>query len=112
FLGAITACSGSTGGGIKMMRTLILYKQARRELLKLLHPNVADLLKLGNAVVPNKVAFSVLGFIFLYFMTAAMMTFVLLASGLDFQTAFAAVMACINNIGPGLGAVGPGYNYE
>ena len=111
FLSGISSSSGSTGGGIKMMRTLILYKQARRELHKLLHPDIADLIKLGSTVVPNKVAFSVLGFIFLYFMTAAGMTFLLLLSGLDFTSAFSAVIACINNTGPGLGAVGPSRNF-
>lgn len=111
FLSCVTASSGSTGGGIKMMRTLILYKQARRELLKLLHPNVADLIKLGTTAVPNKVAFSILGFIFLYFMTMATMTFLLLLSGLDFVSALSAVVACINNAGPGLGVVGPAQNY-
>lgn len=110
-LSGFAASSGSTGGGIKMVRTLILYKQARRELVKLLHPNVADLVKLGNSVVPNKVAFSVLGFIFLYFATGAIMTFLLLASGMDFVSAFSAVIACINNAGPGLGSVGPAQNY-
>jgi trk system potassium uptake protein len=110
-LSSITASSGSTGGGIKMVRTLILYKQARRELHKLLHPNIADLIKLGRVVVPNKVAFSVLGFIFLYFMTVTVMTFLMLASGLDFVSSFSAVVACINNMGPGLNVVGPASNY-
>ena len=112
FLANVTPCAGSTGGGIKMVRTLILYKQARRELHKLLHPNIADLIKLGSAVVPNKVAFSVLGFIFLYFMTVVTMTFLLLMSGLDFLSAFSGVVACITNAGPGLGVVGPSQNYS
>ena len=111
FLSGVAASSGSTGGGIKMVRTLILYKQARRELVKLLHPQAADLIKLGNAVVSNKVAFSVLGFIFLYFMTGATMTFLLLASGMDLTSGLTAVIACINNAGPGLGVVGPAQNY-
>jgi trk/ktr system potassium uptake protein len=111
FLSCVSVSSGSTGGGIKMMRTLILYKQARRELHKLLHPTIADLIKLGATAVPNKVAFSILGFIFLYFMTMATMTFLLLLSGLDFISALSAVVACINNAGPGLGVVGPAQNY-
>ena len=111
FLSSITACSGSTGSGIKMIRTLILYKQAQRDLHKLLHPNIADLIKLGARVVPNKVAFSVLGFIFLYFMTITLMTFVMLASGLDFLSSLSAIVASVNNLGPGLGAVGPATNF-
>lgn len=111
FVGCVAASSGSTGGGIKMVRTLVLFKQAGREFLKLLHPTAVNPLKIGGHVVPNNIVFSVLGFIFLYFMTIATLTFVLLISGLDFITAFSAVLACVNNFGPGLGAVGPASNY-
>lgn len=112
FLSSVTASSGSTGGGIKMVRTMILFKQAGREFLKLLHPSAVDPMKIGGSVVPNNIVFSVLGFIFLYFMTVATLTFVLLISGLDFITAFSAIIACINNAGPGLNAVGPAGNYS
>lgn len=111
FIGCIAASSGSTGGGIKMIRTLILFKQAGREFLRLLHPTVVDPMKIGGRVISNNIVFSVLGFIFLYFMTIATLTFVLLISGLDFLTAFSAVLACANNFGPGLGMVGPSGNY-
>jgi trk system potassium uptake protein TrkH len=112
FLSSILACSGSTGGGVKMVRTLILARQASRELSRLLHPNALMPVKLGGMVVENKVVFSVLGFIFLYFMTIVTLTFLLLSSGLDFISAFSAIIACINNAGPGLGAVGPSSNYS
>jgi trk system potassium uptake protein TrkH len=111
FLSCITASSGSTGGGIKMVRTLILFKQAGREFLKLLHPAAVNPMKIGGSVVPNNIVFAVLGFIFLYFMTVATLTFVLLISGLDFISAFSAIIACINNAGPGLGVVGPASNF-
>jgi len=111
FVGCIAASSGSTGGGIKMIRTMILFKQAGREFLKLLHPAVVDPMKIGGRVVTNNIVFSVLGFIFLYFMTIATLVFVLLISGMDFISAFSAILACINNFGPGLGAVGPSSNY-
>ena len=111
FLACICASSGSTGGGIKMIRTLVLVKQAGREFLKLLHPAAINPMKIGGHVVPNNIVFAVLGFIFLYFMTIATLTFVLLISGMDFITAFSAVLACVNNFGPGLGAVGPNSNY-
>lgn len=111
FLSCIAVSSGSTGGGIKMVRTLILFKQAGREFLKLLHPTVVNPMKIGGSVVPNNIVFAVLGFIFLYFMTVATLTFVLLISGLDFISAFSAIIACINNAGPGLGVVGPASNY-
>ena len=111
FLSCIAASSGSTGGGIKMVRTLILFKQAGREFLKLLHPAVINPMKIGGSVVPNNIVFAVLGFIFLYFMMVVTLTFALLISGLDFISAFSAIIACINNAGPGLGVVGPGSNY-
>ncbi|MCK9201471.1 MAG: TrkH family potassium uptake protein [Gallionella sp.] len=112
FLTAIAASSGSTGGGIKMMRTLVLFKQGGREMLRLLHPAVVNPMKIGGQVVPNNIVFSVLGFIFLYFMTLATLTFVLLISGMDFISALTAVLASVNNCGPGLGSVGPASNYQ
>ena len=95
-----------------MIRTLVLFKQAGREFIRLLHPSAVNPLKIGGQVIPNNVVFSVLGFIFLYFMSVAVLTFTLLISGLDFVSAFSAVIACINNAGPGLGAVGPASNYQ
>ena len=112
FLACTVASSGSTGGGIKMIRTLILFKQAGREFLKLLHPAAVNPMKIGGQVVPNNIVFSVLGFIFLYFMTVVTLTFALLISGMDFISAFSAVLACVNNFGPGLGSVGPASNYS
>ncbi len=75
FLTVIAVSSGSTGGGIKMIRTLVLIKQAGREFLRLLHPSVVNPMKIGGQVVPNNIVFAVLGFIFLYFMTVATLTF-------------------------------------
>jgi len=112
FVGCIAASSGSTGGGIKMMRTLVLVKQAGREFLRLLHPAVVNPMKIGGSVVPNNIVFAVLGFIFLYFITIATLIFVLLITGMDFLTSFSAVLACVNNFGPGLGMVGPASNYQ
>jgi len=112
FLTAIAASSGSTGGGIKMIRTLVLVKQAGREFLKLLHPAAVNPMKIGGHVVPNNIVFAVLGFIFLYFMVIVTLTFILLISGMDFISAFTAVLASVNNCGPGLGTVGPASNYQ
>jgi trk system potassium uptake protein TrkH len=106
------ASAGSTGGGIKMIRTLVLVKQAGREFLKLLHPTVVNPMKISGQVIANNIVFSVLGFIFLYFMTLATLTFVLLISGMDFISALTATLACVNNFGPGLGVVGPANNYQ
>ncbi len=111
FLSSIVASSGSTGGGIKMIRTLVLAKQANRELNQLVHPNMVRPLKVGGTVIANRVVFAVLAFVFLYFMSIVTLIFVQLASGLDFITSLSSILACINNAGPGLGLVGPGSNY-
>ncbi|MCQ9377845.1 TrkH family potassium uptake protein [Methyloversatilis sp. XJ19-49] len=112
FLGAITASSGSTGGGIKMMRTLVLMGQSRREMVRLIHPAAVHPLRVGRTPVSDRVAQAVLGFIFVYFMSIVLVTFVLLLSGGDFLTAFTAAFSCINNIGPGLQEVGPATNFS
>jgi trk system potassium uptake protein TrkH len=111
FLSCLLASSGSTGGGIKMIRTLVLAKQANRELNQLVHPNMVRPLKVGGVVIANRVVFAVLAFVFLYFMSIVVLVFLQLASGLDFMTSFSSIIACINNAGPGLGQVGPGSNY-
>jgi trk/ktr system potassium uptake protein len=111
FLSCVTASSGSTGGGIKMIRTLILVRQSARELSRMIHPTLAAPVTVGGARIPNSVVVAVLGFIFLYFMSIVVMTFLLIFGGLDFISAFTAVIACINNAGPGLGQVGPATNY-
>jgi trk system potassium uptake protein TrkH len=112
FLSCLSASSGSTGGGIKMVRTLVLVKQAGREMMLLRHPRAVKQIKLGGMIVENKVVFAVLAFIFVYFMSVATLTFVLMASGLDFMSSFSAIIACINNMGPGLSQVGPASNYQ
>lgn len=111
FLSCITVSSGSCGGGIKMIRTLVLTRQSLREMGNLLHPRAVLPLVIGGRTIPERIAFSVLGFIFVYFMSVVLLSFVLIGSGLDFITAFSAVLACINNVGPGLGQVGPAGNY-
>jgi trk system potassium uptake protein len=111
FLSCIVASSGSTGGGIKMIRTLVLAKQAHRELNMLVHPNMVRPLKVGGIVIANRVVFAVLAFVFLHFMSIVTLVFLQLVSGLDFMTSLSSIIACINNAGPGLGLVGPGGNY-
>jgi trk system potassium uptake protein TrkH len=107
------ACNtGSTGGGIKMFRTLVLFRQAGRELMILVHPLLVRPVRIGGQVVANQIVFAVLAFVVLYFGTVVALTFALLASGLDFVSSFSAIIACINNAGPGLGVVGPASNYQ
>ena len=111
-LSCYCANTGSTGGGIKMFRSLVLFRQASRELMLLVHPQAVRPVKIGGQVVQNQIVFAVLAFVVLYFGTVVVLTFSLLASGLDFISAFSAIIACINNAGPGLGLVGPAGNYQ
>jgi trk system potassium uptake protein TrkH len=111
-LSCYCANTGSTGGGIKMFRTLVLFRQAVRELFLLVHPQAVTPVKIGGQVVANKIVFAVLAFVVLYFGTVVTLTFMLLASGLDFVSSFSAIIACINNAGPGLGVVGPSSNFQ
>ena len=111
-LSCYCANTGSTGGGIKMFRTLVLFRQAGRELMLLVHPQAVRPVKIGGQVVQNQIVFAVLAFVVLYFGTVVVLTFALLASGLDFISSFSAIIACINNAGPGLGVVGPASNYQ
>lgn len=111
FLSCVTASSGSTGGGLKMIRTVLTFRQGVRELERQLHPAARLPVKIGGHAVPNQIVFAVQAFVMMYIATIAGMTLVLLASGLDFVSAFSAVVACINNAGPGLNEVGPASNY-
>jgi trk system potassium uptake protein TrkH len=111
FLCSFVSCSGSTGGGVKMIRAQLLGVQVYREFIKLLHPHAVTPLKLRDQVVENKVIFAVLAFMFVYISLIVIMTLALLATGLDAITAFTAVIACINNTGPGLNQVGPATTY-
>ena len=111
FLGCFVSCAGSTGGGIKMVRMVLLIKQARRELVRIIHPRVVNPVTLGGAVLPMSVMTATFGFMLIYGATIMGLTMVLLFTGLDIVTAFSAVVATVNNIGPGLGAVGPASNF-
>lgn len=111
FLSCITVSSGSTGGGIKMVRTMIIARQAANQMKQLMHPRAMLPLRIGGRAMPDSLPAAVLGFTFLYFISVVMLTFLLLLSGLEFITAFSAIIACINNMGPGLGTVGPSTNY-
>lgn len=111
FLCSFASSSGSTGGGIKMIRAQLLYKQVYREMKKLLHPNSVMPTKLGGQVVPNKIIYAVLAFLFIYVVSIVSMTLFLTAAGLDVITAFSATVAMINNTGPGLNQVGPATTY-
>jgi trk system potassium uptake protein TrkH len=110
-LGCFATCAGSAGGGIKMVRVLLLLKQSQRSLVRLVHPNVVNPVTIGGSIVSPRVLQSVLAFMMIYGASIVGMTMLLLFSGLDVVTAFTAAVACLNNIGPGLGDVGPAVNY-
>ena len=110
-LGCFATAAGSTGGGIKMVRMILLVKQVRHELVRIVHPQVVNPVVLGGTAVPDRVMQAVIAFMMVYGAALVGLTMVLLFSGLEVVTAFTAVLACVNNIGPGLGEVGPAVNY-
>jgi len=109
-LGVIGGCAGSTAGGMKVIRAVLLYKQGKREITRLVHPNAIIPIKLNGRAVPDQVINAVWGFFALYVISFAGLAVLLTATGLDQVTAFSAVAACINNLGPGLGAVAENYD--
>ncbi len=111
FLMFFGGCAGSTGGGMKIIRTMILLKLARNEINRLIHPQAVFSVRIGNMVVPREIASNIGGFFLLYVSLNVIGILVMSLLGLDFQTAFGSVAAMINNIGPGLGQVGPTDNY-
>ncbi|MGM0759059.1 MAG: TrkH family potassium uptake protein [Thermodesulfobacteriota bacterium] len=103
--------AGSTSGGVKCMRVMLLIKQVQRELMRLVHPRAVVPLKLGGKGVSEEVLSGVVGFFLLYLVLAALAMGILAAQGVDLLTSIGAVIACISNIGPGLGQVGPMDNF-
>jgi trk system potassium uptake protein TrkH len=110
-LSSTVSSAGSTGGGIKMIRTQLLVLQGWREMVKLLHPQAQLPVKLGGYVISNQIVFAVLAFMSLYGASVTVITLLLLASGLDFVSAFSAAVCCMTCTGPGLGDVGPATTY-
>jgi len=111
FLGSFVTCAGSTGGGIKMVRMVLLIKQSVRELVRAIHPRVINPVTLGKASIPSTVIAAVMAYMLIYGASTLGLTMLMLLSGLDIITAFSAVVATVNNIGPGLGLVGPAANF-
>ena len=108
-LSVMGACAGSTGGGMKAMRILLIFRQGRRELKQLLHPNAVIPLKLDHRRVTPEVVSAVWSFFAVYMFSAFILVLCMLATGLDFLSATSAVTAAINNLGPGLGSVSANY---
>ena len=109
FASFVGGCAGSTGGGIKVIRWLLIAKQGAREIVRLVHPSAEIPVKLGNSAVPFRVVDAVWGFFSVYVVVYGFMLLAMMATGLDQVTAFSAVAATLNNLGPGLGEVAAGF---
>lgn len=107
----VGACAGSTAGGIKMSRVIILFKIAKRELKKLLHPRSVNSVTFEGKRLDNVTTTSVCAYFITYMLVTAVVLLIVSIQGLDFETNFTAVVACFNNIGPGLSQVGPAANF-
>ncbi|KAF1083959.1 Trk system potassium uptake protein TrkG [Sporotomaculum syntrophicum] len=108
----IGGCAGSTSGGIKVVRYLILAKSSFRQVAKLTHPKAVIPVRLGRSVVPDELVENVQTFFFLYFGLLFLSTLIITAMGVDLLSALSAVAACLGNIGPGFGIVGPVSNFS
>ena len=106
----VGACTGSTGGGIKIMRIVLLFKLAKKELMKILHPSAEIPIKLNEKIVSEDVSTTVWSFFVLYLFSYFIISLILFASGTDFLTAFSATAACLNNLGPALGVASDNYS--
>jgi trk system potassium uptake protein TrkH len=109
FASFVGGCAGSTGGGIKVIRWLLIAKQGAREIVRLVHPSAEIPVKLGNSAVPFRVVDAVWGFFSVYVVVYGFMLLAMMSTGLDQITAFSAVAATLNNLGPGLGEVAAGF---
>ncbi|MFB3100315.1 MAG: potassium transporter TrkG, partial [Gammaproteobacteria bacterium] len=106
----IGACAGSTGGGLKVVRMLLLFKQGMREIKRLIHPHAIFIIKINNKPLQERVINAVWGFFAAYIFVFIFLQLLLMATGLDTVTAFSAMAACMNNLGPGLGDVSAHYD--
>ena len=102
-LAGMGACAGSTGGGLKAIRIYILYRHAKNELIKLIHPSSVIPLKIGENVINKEISDSVWGFISVYLFALFFGILLILATGLNLETAFSTIFSCLNNLGPALG---------
>jgi len=108
FLGAM---AGSTGGGMKTMRIMLLIRHSYHQMFQIIHPHAVTTLKLAGRPVPADILGSIWGFFILYLSLFVTASLIMAALGLDFVSSFASVAATIGNIGPGFGVVGPVKNY-
>jgi len=110
FFSCMGGCVGSTTGGIKAMRVMLITKQGIRELKQLVHPQAIIPLKVGNNRVPATVVSAVWSFLACYTFTFVLFLILIMLTGVDFTTSFSAVAACLNNMGLGIGGVGANFS--
>ncbi len=108
----VGGCAGSTGGGIKNIRVIILVKVAYRELFRVVHPRMVRSVRVSGEVIDDGLIHAIVGFFVIYIMLFALGSLIIGAFGFDFVTSFEAVAATLNNIGPGFGMVGATGNYS
>ena len=109
YVSFIGGCAGSTGGGLKVIRVVLLFKQSMGEILRLIHPSARISIKIGGTPLPSRIVDAVWGFFAAYVLSFVFLMLCLMAAGLDQITAYSAVAACLNNLGPGLGEVSAHY---
>ncbi len=107
----IGACAGSTGGGVKVVRILVIFKAAKRTVTKMIRPKTVRLINVEGEALGEDTVQAVTGYMIIYFMLIALFVLLISINNLDFETSFSAVLACLNNIGPGMAAVGPTANF-
>ena len=107
----IGASSGSTGGGFKVSRFLILLKSASLSIRRLIHPNSVNVVKIDGKVIDSDSVHSVMRYLIIYLALAAASVLLISIDNVDFGTSFSSVLTCLNNIGPGINKVGPTENF-
>jgi len=107
----VGACAGSTGGGMKVVRVMLLFRQGMREIRRLVHPHGIIHVKMGGQRVSPEIGDALWGFAVLYLVCYMFLAVVVAFTGVDVVTAFTSAAACITNTGPGFGQVGPAGNY-
>jgi trk system potassium uptake protein TrkH len=108
----VGGCAGSTGGGMKCIRILLMFKRTYRELFYMVHPHAVASVKIGGRSIPDNILRGVSGFVILYVIIFIFGSLVMSLCGLDFITAMSSVAASLGNIGPGLAGVGPYENFQ
>lgn len=108
----VGACAGSTGGGLKVSRLLILLKKVRRDIYKLIHPRMVGAIKMDGKTLQQETVDNVSLFFISYMLLLFLLSLIVSLDGFDFTTTFSSVVACMGNIGPGLGMVGPSGNFS